>query len=486
MALAAGHTVDGKYRILRMIGEGGMGAVYEGENVRIHRKVAIKVLHAGIASNEEAMRRFEREAQAAGHIGNDHILEVLDLGELPEGDRYMVMEFLEGEPLSERIHRLGRLTPKELAPLIRQVLVGLKAAHSSGIIHRDLKPDNIYILTEKAGQRDFVKIIDFGISKFQPTSGEMKMTRTGTVMGTPYYMSPEQASGKREADHRSDLYAVGVMMYEALSGGVPFDATTFNQLLFQIVLSEPVPIQQAVPGIDPAFATLVAKAMARDVERRFQTAEDFIAALDQWADFGHPVTIPPAAETGQYLPPGVTPGVATERIGTGTPAHGTPQDGGNGLTKMPGTAGAATPNSWAGATQTLPKKSSAGLIVAAAAIVLGLGGVGAWLGLHSRGESEPAAAASSPVPIASPLPSPNTVAAPAPAPQPVAQPTPPVEPATATTTATTTATATAGKPHAAAPATARPSTPQPAHTATPRPRPTQPSGGGSSTPDFGY
>src|SRR6476659_6003212 len=210
MSLETGQIIEGKYRIVRLIGEGGMGAVYEGENVRIRRRVAIKVLHAATASNAEAVQRFEREAQAAGRIGSDHILEVLDLGTLPNNDRFMVMEFLDGEPLSARIQGKGRLSPRELVPLAKQVLAGLGAAHSAGIIHRDLKPDNIYILREPAGNRDFVKIIDFGISKCSPLSGGgdgMKMTRTGAVMGTPYYMSPEQASGSGEADARSDVYS---------------------------------------------------------------------------------------------------------------------------------------------------------------------------------------------------------------------------------------------------------------------------------------
>src|SRR5262245_1926341 len=144
MTLSSGDIIDGKYRIIRLIGEGGMGAVYEGENVRIHRRVAIKVLHSGIASNQDAVQRFEREAQAAGRIGSEHIVEVLDLGNLPDGDRYMVMEFLAGEALSARIAGKGKLTARELYPIARQILQGLQAAHGAGIIHRDLKPDNVY------------------------------------------------------------------------------------------------------------------------------------------------------------------------------------------------------------------------------------------------------------------------------------------------------------------------------------------------------
>src|SRR6187399_2331456 len=217
MSLEVGQLLDNKYRIVKMIGEGGMGAVFEGENVRINRRVAIKVLHAAFANNSDVMQRFEREAQAAGRIGNDHILEVLDLGILPDGDRFIIMEFLDGEPLSSRIKNRERLSPQELAPLMRQVLVGLGAAHAAGIIHRDLKPDNIFILREKAGQKDFVKIIDFGISKFNQADASFQMTRTGAVLGTPNYMSPEQAQGA-STDPRTDLYSLGVILYQAVTG----------------------------------------------------------------------------------------------------------------------------------------------------------------------------------------------------------------------------------------------------------------------------
>ncbi|MGC4068148.1 MAG: protein kinase [Polyangiaceae bacterium] len=304
MSLSTGEIIEGKYRIVRLIGEGGMGAVYEGENTRIHRRVAIKVLHQGVAENQEAVQRFEREAQAAGRIGNDHILEVIDMGTLPNGDHFMVMEFLDGEPLSDRIRRIGRLRPEDVSPLMIQALEGLRAAHEAGIVHRDLKPDNVFVLREKAGQKDFVKLIDFGISKFSSLTGgsEMKMTRTGTVMGTPYYMSPEQASGSRDADHRSDLYAIGVILYEAVTGRVPFDAATFNQLLFQIVLSDPAPPQQVVPDLDPAFANLIAKSMARDPDHRFQTATELSQALAAWLSTGASVSVHPAPAVNPLVP----------------------------------------------------------------------------------------------------------------------------------------------------------------------------------------
>jgi serine/threonine protein kinase len=401
--LETGQVIEGKYRIARMIGEGGMGAVYEGENVRISRRVAIKVLHGGLTQNQEVTQRFEREAQAAGRIGNDHILEVLDLGSFPNGDHYIVMEYLDGEPLSARIKQHGRLQPFDLAPIIRQMLVGLGAAHRAGIVHRDLKPDNIYLLKEKAGKQDFVKIIDFGISKFQPLNSDgMRMTRTGAMMGTPYYMSPEQASGSHEVDQRSDLYAVGVIMFEAATGQVPFDAATFNQLMFKIVLEDQPRPEAVAPDMDPAFASLISKAMARDMAQRFQDAQQFADAIDGWMRQGSAVTVPPSADAAaQSL-------LSSKRTRAGLPS---------GSTTGPGTGG-----SWATSQVDAapPKKSRLGLM-------LGLGGglvaavAVAAVALRPTKQPEPAADAASAAPVVA-----NAGAVvPVAPPEPVAVPPPP-------------------------------------------------------------
>ncbi len=276
-----GQIIDGKYRLTRLLGSGGMGAVYEGENVRIHRRVAIKMLHSQVSSQAETVTRFEREAQAAGRIGSEHICEVLDLGVMPDGTRYMVMEYLEGETLGARIKRFGRLTPQQTVPLVAQVLDALEAAHAVGIIHRDLKPDNVWIMPSRGGTKDFVKILDFGVSKFSQSAGgdEMNTTRAGSVVGTPYYMSPEQARGMGSIDGRTDVYAIGVVLYQAVTGQVPYQAETFNELLFKIVLEVAPPPQTYVPDLDPEFAGIILRAMSREPGQRYPNCAEFKAAL---------------------------------------------------------------------------------------------------------------------------------------------------------------------------------------------------------------
>jgi eukaryotic-like serine/threonine-protein kinase len=284
MYLGVGEVIADKYRIIRLLGEGGMGAVYEGENVRIRHRVAIKVLHAAVANNREVVDRFEREAQVAGQAGSEHIVEVLDMGELPNGQRYTVMEFLDGESLAARVDSGGAMTVSELVPCMLQLLDGLAAAHDAGIVHRDLKPENVYLLRSRGGTRDFVKILDFGISKFNlAADNRVNVTRTGSVMGTPCYMSPEHARGARDVDSRTDLYAAGVMLYECLAACRPFDGDNPNEVLFKVVLDDPPKLSELVPELDPRFITIVEKAMARERDKRFQTAREFQDALLDYA-----------------------------------------------------------------------------------------------------------------------------------------------------------------------------------------------------------
>jgi serine/threonine-protein kinase len=280
MALEIGATLDGKYRIVRVIGVGGMGTVYEGEHTLIRRRVAIKVLGEDPSKTPDNVRRFEREAQAAGQIGSDHILEVLDVG-TTDGHRFMVMEYLEGETLAERMDRCGRMTPAQIAPIARQVLTGLAAAHGAKIVHRDLKPSNVFIVREKAGIPDFVKIIDFGISKFEAPEVAKALTQTGAVLGTPYYMSPEQARGE-SADARSDLHAFGVILYEAITGRMPFEGKNFNELMFAIGAGPRPSASKLVPDLDPRFEAIIAKAMQLRPEHRYQTAQEVAKDLEAW------------------------------------------------------------------------------------------------------------------------------------------------------------------------------------------------------------
>jgi serine/threonine-protein kinase len=371
MGLEIGDTIDGKYRIVKLLGEGGMGAVYEGENLRIHRRVAIKILHSNVAESDDAVQRFEREAQAAGRIGSEHIVEVLDLGDLPSGERYMVMEFLDGEALNDRIKNAGKISPQATASIIIDMLEGLKAAHAAEIIHRDLKPDNVFLLTSKGGKKDFVKIVDFGISKFSSLGGEFSMTRTGAVMGTPYYLSPEQAKGERNLDNRSDLYAVGVILYEAAAGRVPFDGETFNELLFKIVLEPVPPLSTYVPDVDEHFAAIVEKSMARDPDMRFQSAEEMQEALAGWLQ-GQPPAPELLADASAVTEARAAMGSQTA-IGAGTINR--------------------TNGAWANTNSDDAGGSSNKKWIIAAAAVLLLAGGGGVFAMNSQAEAEARAAA---------------------------------------------------------------------------------------------
>ena len=279
-SVAAGDLVDGKYRIIRTIGEGGWGVVFEGENIRTYKRVAIKVLRPHSGLTKDIIQRFEREAQAAGRIGSEHIVEVYDLGSLEDSTHYMVMELLTGEELSSRL-KTGPMDGVSVAKLTLQLLDGLKAAHEAGILHRDLKPENLFLVPTRTGE-EFVKILDFGISKFNANTANQSATMTGAVLGSPCYMAPEQARGLKQVDPRTDLYAVGTLMFESLTGRVPFTGDNFNDLMFKIVLAPRPDPREVLPTIDPTLALIVVKAMAIDPKERFQNAEEFSAALTDW------------------------------------------------------------------------------------------------------------------------------------------------------------------------------------------------------------
>jgi serine/threonine-protein kinase len=299
--LAPGSLLGGKYRIEKLLGEGGMGAVYLAENLDIGRKVAIKVLHANLAKDEQLLVRFRQEARATAAIGHPGIVDVLDMGTTENGAAFIVMERLEGETLGDRLDRVGRLSVPEAARILGEILDALAAAHGKGIVHRDLKPDNVF-LTERGS-----KILDFGISKLQ-TAEEVRLTRTGVVMGTPLYMSPEQARGAKDLGPASDLYSIGAILYHALTGAPPFRGDSYNEVLAQVLTDAPQPLAKRRSEVPVALSALCDSLLAKTASGRPPNAHAARAALRR-ASEGAPAEAPSAsasdalAETRVSQPP---------------------------------------------------------------------------------------------------------------------------------------------------------------------------------------
>ncbi|AKU96714.1 Serine/threonine protein kinase [Labilithrix luteola] len=274
-----GQVIGDRYKIHGILGEGGMGTVYAAEHLGLSRFVAVKILNPSQARKRASVKRFQQEARAAGAIGHPNICEVYDMGQLDDGSPYLVMEKLDGQTLAARIVREGGLPFDEILDAMVQVLSGLIAAHEKGIVHRDIKPENIF-LVRRAGASPIAKILDFGVSKmmsnFQGGDAEpaLDLTRTGMVMGTPYYMSPEQARGERNLDGRVDVYACGVMMYEAICGKRPYLAANYNALLLAIINTTPRSLREVRPATPAALEAIVLRSMAKARADRYPSAGD--------------------------------------------------------------------------------------------------------------------------------------------------------------------------------------------------------------------
>ena len=280
-----GDVLDGRYRIDSLIAVGGMGAVYAGTHLLLHKRIAVKVLRADLQSKQTMVERFQREAIAASAIGHENIVSVTDMGRSSDGIAYLVMELLTGQNLADLIEVDAPLNAELACDIALEILSGIAAAHHAGIVHRDLKPENIYLSHRPLG-RDRVKILDFGVSRLtsgtQPTP-DVRLTTTGMIMGTPRYMSPEQARGETTITHATDIYATGVILYEMLSREVPYGAHNYNVLVHKILSAETVPLAQHRPDLPPALVAAVDKAMALDPFDRYTTAEEFGIAIARFS-----------------------------------------------------------------------------------------------------------------------------------------------------------------------------------------------------------
>src|SRR4051812_48941184 len=272
----------GNYQIKAKLGEGGMGTVYLGEHPLIGKRVAVKVLLEELSSKEDIVSRFFNEAKAVNDIGHQNIVDIVDFGkvknEYNQDIVYFIMEFLDGESLAARLRRTG-LSFKETMHVMAQCVSALAASHAKGIVHRDLKPENIY-LCPRGGDKNFTKLLDFGIAKLTGDSSQSHKTRTGLVIGTPAYMSPEQCEGKGLIDHRSDIYSLGIMMYELLTGRVPFPGEGFGEILVAHLTKQPDPPSALNPDVTPQLEAIVMHAIEKDRNRRFQNMTEFLAAVE--------------------------------------------------------------------------------------------------------------------------------------------------------------------------------------------------------------
>ena len=464
-----GEVIGEKYRLVRLLGEGGMGTVYEARHDVIGRRFAVKFLHAELAGHPEILARFRREAQAAGSLENENIAAVTDFGTSPDGAPYIVMEFLDGQDLAKVLAQTGPLPIQRAAHILIQVCRGLFAAHGRGIVHRDLKPENL-LLQQRGDGGDLVKILDFGIAKLKSAEQRPEAaTRTGITLGTPYYMPPEQARGQKELDERADIYALGVILFELLSGQKPHNGENYNAILYSILMQAAPRIETYRPDVPPELAALVHRAMAADANERYQSVSELAEALTPFT--GRALTPAPMSQGSTVLLPQGPVSRSNSARSTSTRAP---------VALTPPTPSAYNP----------PPPSRTGVWIGLGAALLAVVGATAFFatreapanptsaaGTAAQAPAPAVTAAATPTAVAPPPPPPIELApTPAAAPAPTAEPAPTRAPAAlghghATPKLTKSLTKNTPEPPAAVPAPTPAAAPVPAKPPAPRPKP---------------
>jgi len=414
-----GTLAAGRYRVLKLLGEGGMGQVYLAEHVAIEKRVALKVLRAEYATRGEIVTRFQQEAISASRIKHPNVLDVFDFGQLEDGCFFLAMEFLEGNDLADELTRRRVLDAAIGIRIAMQICRALAAAHANGVVHRDMKPENVFLQRTADGE-EIVKIVDFGIAQLRSKDTEVaptkrRLTRTGMIFGTPEYMAPEQAGGKH-ADLRSDIYSVGIIMYEMFTGAVPFTGETFLGVLAKH-LSDPTPLMSAVypeVSISPSLQGVIMRALEKDPAVRYQTMLEFAQAISASTDATalgyrptlssaseHPIAFAPHA-AGTPTHQQFAPAAAPSSVPPAAPARVY----GPGQAKDSDAARAETLIGAEANTRPHAQRSRAGLIAALVAVVA-LGGGGAWFMKHRSAATNPTpetGSALAAIPLAPPAP----------------------------------------------------------------------------------
>jgi len=375
-------TVIGQYRVLQKLGEGGMGAVYVGEHSLIGRKAAIKVLLPTLSAHQDVVQRFFNEARAATAISDPGIVQIFDFGYHTDGSAYIVMEYLEGETLDARLRRFGRLPAYDAVRILRQVASSLASAHSRGIIHRDLKPENIFLVKDNevaGGER--AKILDFGIAKLTGDQHSKVKTNTAAIMGTPWFMSPEQCRGAGTIDHRSDVYALGCVLFHLVTGSPPFDAEGAGEIIAAHLMSPPPPPSSRVPGIPEAIDRVVLRCLEKSPDARYGSMQELAQVLNQLAaQLTHPAVGQATVAISSHHPvPYVTP-PPIGTYGTQPPAGYATAPPGAAYGTQPGGVPPASPTTLSHAASqigltatTPPRKRGLGIAIAAVAIAAAAG-----------------------------------------------------------------------------------------------------------------